>query len=141
VLDVIDALMPILEPPGTDALLDNTGADPFTYMGGTLYGWVTGRSQSPVGTGEVQEDFEITFVYAAKDQGEAAGGIRKRDVTEELEAKANQYLTAIRTHAHADGAPAAWGNIQGRVDWDTIRALNVRGVAVVVTGNRIVTGQ
>ena len=143
ILDVVDALRDLLEPPFDDersvngVLIDRTCSQPNAdTVANTIYAWEAARAEVPIGTGEVRQNFAVTLLYVVDNVGEAAGE-RDRSVSEALDAKTDEYMKLIRLHAHVP--PWDSGNVQATSDADFVRQFEVRGVAIRVTGYRLVT--
>jgi hypothetical protein len=153
VIDVVDGLRDLLEPPDAQndgfslngVAIDRSCAEPIgDAQANTVYAWEEACRDKPIGTGEVQRDFEIVVLYVADGAGELAIGQRSRDVSEALDAKREAYMKLIRENANigfGGDAPTGRGNIQATSDADALRQFATRGIAIRVTGWRLVTGQ
>lgn len=133
-ITIIDALQALVEPdPETGPTIDDAASQPFDFAGNTLYAWEENSMRRSIGTGgEVREDFTIVLVYCSE-AAEEAWSQRSREISIALDAKRTAYLDAIRSH---EGV-GPWGYISGASDPDFVRAFEVRGIAVRVTGWRI----
>lgn len=136
-LDVVDGIRELLED-GSDATVstDDSGERPYDWTPWTLYVWEESSAHTSIGTGEVREDFVVVAAIAVPNDGEESVGVRSRAVTERLDAKRNQYLDAIRRHT--DVGPWRDGYLAGASVPDYLRQLDLRGIAVRVTGWRII---
>jgi hypothetical protein len=112
---------------------------PLTSRSNTLYVYpITGLLGEPdVGDPpSLREDFVVEAVYVADNQGEEANRRRSRDVSVELDAKAREYTDLLARNPFRDGTHP-WEHARvTSVDWDRLRQLDVRGIAVRVTGWR-----
>lgn len=133
---MIDVLIAIADLVKGDATVDEALSMPYDFEPGVLYVWEEARDHRSIGTGEVREEFEIVAVYVTGNEGEAAIAQRSRDVTAKLDAWATAALDAVRENAHVP--PWASGNIRASTDADFLRQLGVRGVALRVSGYRLV---
>jgi hypothetical protein len=140
-LDVSDEVRAVLEPgtnvAGTIAKHDDSGADPFLYEPDHIYAW-PGRSVFVVeGDGSLDlERFTVHVAYVADSGTEQAAQLRSRDVSEVVDAKAKAYAAAIRANRTRTGI---WEHIQvDAVDWDRLRALEVRGFVMDLSGYRLI---
>lgn len=139
-IDVIDALVELLEPAGPGRILDvdDSAAQPNEWKPNTLYGFPVADRFEQAGTGaidragEIIERFEIRLVLTAPNPGEEPSGGRDRDVSLKLDSKADEYLTAIVTHETGQ----AWDNLTATVDHDWLRQFEIRGVSLVCSGYR-----
>lgn len=150
-IDVIDGIRDMLEPPDPHnegksmggVAIDRSCAEPLgDAQPNTIYAWEEACREKPIGTGEVQQDFEIMVLYVADGAGEVAETQRKREVSEALDEKRIEYMRLVRTFANmAFGDGSGRGNIQATSDADALRQFATRGIAIRVTGYRLVTGQ
>lgn len=144
-IEAIDAMREMLEPPDpakpefsmSGLAIDSSCAQPLDPAPWTVYAWEETSRQHSIGTGEVQEDFEFVIV-ATEPASEAADVERSRDVSVALDDRRETWLKLIRNGG--PGRPWANGSLQAMVDADMLRQLGLRGLAVRVTGYRIVTG-
>lgn len=138
-LDLIDALIGLLEPDPQARRVDDSGSQPNEWAPETLYVYPTAEQWVRVGTGsvdsigEIEQRFSIRIVYTAPNYTEEPTGKRSREVTLALEAKVEQYLSAILTR---DGLPP-WDNLTTVVDHDFLRQFAVRGISIVASGYRL----
>jgi len=150
VLDVLDAVLSLVEPGGdidletglraaaSGTVVDHSGARPFDleFDHDYLYGWVNDDRHVTAETGDppsIRENFTLELIYAADSQGEQAASRRLRSVSEVIDAKAHEYLALIAANvAYGD----AWQDLTGQINPDTIRGFNVRGVGLRLTGYR-----
>ena len=150
-IDVIDGIRDLLEPPDphedgfsvNGVAIDRSCAEPIgDAQANTIYAWEEACRERPIGTGEVQQDFEIVVLYAAGGEGEVAALQRSRDVSEALDAKRVAYMKLIRDNANMGfGGRLGEGNIEATSDADARRQFATRGIAIRVSGYRLVTGQ
>jgi hypothetical protein len=132
-ITVIDALQDLVEPD-TDVTIDRAASQPYEYLPNTLYAWEEGSSRRSFESGPtVREDFEILLVYVVAAAEEALLA-RDRDVSIALDTKRTAYLDAIRQNS---GIPP-WSYITASSDPDMIRQFEVRGIAIRVSGYRII---
>lgn len=149
-IDVIDGVRDLLEPPDdlnegfstNGVAIDRSCAEPIgDATPNTVYAWEEACREKPIGTGEVEQDFEIVVLYVADGAGELAALQRSRDVSEALDAKRNGYMKLVRLNANIGfGDQSGRGNIQATADADALRQFATRGIAIRITGYRIVTG-
>lgn len=133
-LDVIDYLRELLVD-GTDLDADDTAERPFDWKTGTLYVFEETSSRTPIGPVEVREDF-IVIAAIATNSGEEAVGQRSRAVTETLYAHRDRMLELVRMNPNV--GPWADGNIQGASLPAYLRQLDLRGIAIRVSGYRLI---
>lgn len=138
-LDAVDALRELLEPPGTTVLKDDTAERPFNWAANTLYIYPVSDLHADADVGNpptIRENFAIEAVYVADSQGEESKKERLRSVSTALDTKAHAYA-AILANARFRGTGRPWEDARvTSVDWDRLRQLDVRGVAVRITGWR-----
>jgi hypothetical protein len=146
--DLIDALVALVEPtPAATLAIDHTCAEPIDPTGyfnqvttdtlATLYCYPSSRDvHEPVGSPCDRELFEVTLLYVVDDEGEQQSQQRSRAVSDELDAKAHAYLGVVRDNR----STTVWSHITGAVDYDEVRRLQVRGIAVRVSGYRYIPG-
>lgn len=154
-LDLIDALRDMLEPPAvppvtrvvkgetqdqaaSDTWRDLSGAEPFEYMKAAdtlfLFEWgpdvraLAGASPSDL------ERFAIQAVYVADSGDEEAQQRRKRSVTQALDARRELYAARIRQHRSAQ----TWSHLECTIDGDYVRGFEIRGFALRISGWRII---
>ena len=137
VADVIDALRERLSKEVTGYGWDASLAQPFEWRDETVYLWAEKTQETSIGMGEIRQDFEIMLVVSTGNEGEEAKLERSRDVSLKLDAARAGILRWIRLNAHVP--PWDSGNIAGRSDEDFLRQFEVRGVAVMIGGYRLVT--
>lgn len=150
-LDVIDALLTLLEPGGvvdpdsalrtatSGTVVDHTGARPYQveFSPNTLYAWpgadrhrVTEAGNPP----SEREEFTVEVLYVATSSSEQARSKRLREVSADVDARAHEYMAIVAANkAHAGGV---WADLGGEVNPDTIRGFNVRGVGLRLNGWR-----
>jgi hypothetical protein len=154
VIDLLDALLHVLEPGGdmvtsdgyarrqadSGTWVDHNAEEPTRFEPGALYGWVTGDDHLPDVAGpSVRENFSLAVVFTVDAQDEVAMGHRRRDVSLALDARTHSYLSVLadnRSRYAADGQPTPWAHIQGSVDHNYTRNNDLRGAALVVIGYR-----
>jgi hypothetical protein len=142
VIDVLDAVLALLEPDGSDVRRDDSAAEPFDYQPKTLYGWVSDDSHDVFGTGIpqpcVQENFEISLIYSGADDADQTARLKSRALSKELDAKAAAYAAAVNANRsrYANGTPAPWQDLNARVDHDLVVDRDVRGIGMRVRGYR-----
>lgn len=145
-IDVIDALVELVEPADpvdptksvNGITIDRSCAQPLSdAAANTLYAWEEACRESPMGTGEVRQDFNIVLLFAVDNEGEDATAVRKRSVSEALDTKRKAWMKTLRLHANVP--PWDSGNIQATSDADFLRQFATRGIAVRVAGYRLVT--
>lgn len=151
-IDVIDGIRDLFEPPDPleegkslgGVTIDRSCAEPIgDAQPNTVYAWEEACREIPIGTGEVRQDFEVVVLYAADGAGELAAGQRSRDVSEALDVKRSVYMKLVRDFANigfGSDDPTGRGNIQATSDADALRQFATRGIAIRVTGWRLVTG-
>lgn len=139
-LDVIDALRALLEPSPSTVTKDDTLERPFDWKANTLYLYpvldmhVDPESGVPP---SVRENFTLEAVYVADSLGEESRKERNRAVSVALDAKAHAYADILAQNSTRAGSTRPWDYIRvASVDWDRLRQLDVRGVAVRITGWR-----
>lgn len=137
VADVVDALRERLSQVIVDFEWDDTLAQPYEWRDGRVYLWCETTTEISIGTGEIRQDFEILIVAPVDNEGEEARLTRSRDVSLKLDSFRAEALRWIALNANVP--PWDSGNIAGRSDEDFLRQLEVRGVAVMVGGYRLVT--
>jgi hypothetical protein len=122
--------------------VDLNMARPFEYDPDTLYAWPARHVHTVAGAGnppEEREDFAFQFVYTAARQGEEPQLSKRRDVSDQLDARAASYARAIAsTRSRLNGVPAPWDHITSEIQHDTTITFGVRGIGVLVSGYRIV---
>lgn len=121
--------------------VDLNGVEPFSFLKDTLYLWPVADSHElfeSANPPRTEERFEIVALYAADSKDEEAKQRRLRTVSEALDAKGHAWLDLIRRNRsrYEAGTPAPWKNLVARLDPDTIRNFNVRGIALRVAGYR-----
>lgn len=133
-LELIDALRDVLRD-GLGIAVDESGERPYDWTPETLYVWEESSAWTSIGTGEKREDF-VVMAAIAEATGEEAAGQRSRETTVALYGYRDAFLEAIRTHANT--GPWADGNIEGASVPAYLRQLDVRGVAVRISGYRLI---
>ena len=148
-IEVVDGIRDLFEPPDpldegkstNGVLIDRSCSDPFEKVANTIYAWEAACRESPIGTGEIRQDFEVDVLFVLDNEGENAQALRSREVSEALDAKRSAYMKLVRDHANYPfGSVADAGNMQATSDADFLRQFEVRGIAIRVTGWRLVTG-
>lgn len=155
-IDLIDALRELLEPSSLDdpaiaasgTRLDRSCAQPFTFEPDTLYAYeeldqrileetyAESIIEPGAFVGVERQNFTIVFVYSADGTGENAAMKRERAVSIALDDRRNGYLRLLKDHrTHGD----LWHHLAGSADADYVRQLEVRGIAVRITGYRFVS--
>lgn len=142
-IEIIDGLRELLEPTdpvdetrSTNGLiLDRTCSQPFDQAPSTVYAWEESCSHVSIGTGEVQERFEVIFVLTLDNEGETSIAQRSRDVSIALDAKRKEWMRLIRLHKNLFD-----GDLAASSDADFLRQLDLRGIAVRIAGWRLITG-
>jgi hypothetical protein len=141
VLDVTDALLALLEPAPSTVVKDDTAERPFEWVANTLYAYPVTDVHVDPETGAVptvRENFTVEMVFVADHAGEEAKRERDRDVSVLLDAKAHAYADILaRNSTRGAGRPWDYARVAS-VDWDRLRQIDVRGVAVRITGWRYV---
>lgn len=150
-IDVVDAIRDLLEPP-SDAdesvsvngiAIDRTCAMPFEFRPETIYAAEASdvrtleetMLETAGGTiGVERQTFGVTLLYVVDGEGENAELRRSRAVSIRLDAKRNEWLRKVREHRIGP----VWDHLQGSSDVDFVRQLQVRGIAVRLTGWRFV---
>jgi hypothetical protein len=133
-LDVIDGLRDLLSDR-LDIETDDTGDRPYDWTAGVLYVWEESSGQISIGTGEVREEF-VVMAAIASPSGEEAAGQKLREVTETLDGYRDTFLTRIRLNSNI--GPWASGTIIGASVPNYLRQLDLRGIAVRISGYRII---
>lgn len=133
-LDVIDGLRDLLSDR-LDIETDDTGDRPYDWTAGVLYVWEESSGQISIGTGEVREEF-VVMAAIASPSGEEAAGQKLREVTETLDGYRDVFLTRIRLNSNI--GPWASGTIIGASVPSYLRQLDLRGIAVRISGYRII---
>lgn len=149
-LDVLDALLTLVEPGGTvDAstslrtstsgtVVDHVGARPFgvDLDPDRLYGWlVQDRHAEVFEAGDppsYREEFGFTLMYVAETD-EQARSRRSRAVSEVLDARAHSYLGLVAANPVRDGL---WTDLWGELDPSAVLGFSVRGFALRMNGWR-----
>lgn len=148
-IDVVDGIRDLFEPPSTldpelstnGVAIDRTCAEPFEKIANTVYAWEAACRETSIGTGEVRQDFEVDVLYVVDNLGENAIALRSREVSEALDTKRSAYMKLVRDHANMGfGDRLGAGDMQATSDADFLRQFEVRGIAIRVTGYRLVTG-
>lgn len=154
-LDLIDGIRNLLEPPAdpveerivkleiqdrgaSGTWRDLAGAEPFAYdTPDTLYLFEWGADIRGLAGASPHdmERFAFQAVYCANSLDEEAQQRRRRDVTATLDAKRELYASLIRNHRSG----ATWQHLECQIDGDYVRAFEIRGFALRVSGWRIVT--
>lgn len=147
--DIIDALIALLEPsPAATLMIDRTCAPPidptgyFNKAGGvdytaSMYAYPTADDHRLDGASPCDvEYFEVTVLYVVDDEGEQDAEQRTRDVSDALDTKGHDYLALVRANRNI----GPWDHLQGRIDYGAVARLEVRGIAIVLTGYRYVPG-
>lgn len=136
--DIVDALREGLEGHVTPGYTwDDTLAQPFEWAADTVYLWCETTTEPSIGTGEVRQDFEIMVVIGVDHGGEEAMLMRNRETSLKLDTFRAEVMEWVRLHAHVP--PWDSGNLAARSDEDFLRQLELRGVAVMIGGYRLVT--
>lgn len=153
---VIDQLAGILEPAAAAATTDENGSKtvladsgavvdlncrkPIEYDADRLYLWPNRHEHRPEGAGnppEDREDFAIQCIYAVAREGEEPQLQARRDVSDDLDTRANTYITRLR--ARRVNSPH-WHDLSGVViQHDTVVSFGVRGIGLLVTGYRYIS--
>lgn len=153
-LDVIDALLNLLEPGGamdaetalrtatSGTTVDHTAARPYQveFQPNTLYAWpgpdrhvVTEAGNPP----SEREEFTLELLYCATSSSEQAKSQALRAVSAVVDAKAHAYMAVVAANKAPSSNPdAPWSELRGEINPDTIRGFNVRGVGLRLTGWR-----
>lgn len=146
--DLIDALVALVEPtPAASLNIDTSCAAPIDPQGyfntdttdktASLYAYPTADAHNLSGASPCdREDFTVTLLYVVDDRGEIDNMLRDRAVSDLLDGKAHDYLDVIRHNRNV----GPWQHIQGALDYDEVLRLDVRGIAVRVSGYRFVPG-
>ena len=117
---------------------DLSAAEPFGYVGypDTLFLFEWGPDIRGLAGASPQdlERFALQAVYVADAKDEEPQERRRRDVTETLDAKREFYAARIRQRRSA----ASWSHLECTIDGDYVRAFEVRGVALRISGWRVV---
>lgn len=136
--DLIDALVALLEPDPSDRpTIDGSCAPPIEYEPNTLYAYPSGREfHTPEGPPCERVDFEVTVLYLAPDDGELDEKQRDRAVSDAMADKAEDYMAVINANRSQgpNHEPRPWLHLVGAIDYDRIHALQVRGIAIIVSG-------
>lgn len=138
-LDLIDAIVDLLEPPAARVTkIDSAiGAEPFSYEGrpDTLFLFEYGPDvRDLAGAGPLElERFALQAVYVGDSKDEEAQQTRRRDVNEAIDVKRELYAKRIRERRSA----RTWSHLQAAFDGDYVRAFEVRGFALRISGWRI----
>lgn len=131
-IELLDAIRDFLAEGGAS---DDSGEQPYDWKVNTLYVWEESSVQRPIGAeGEVREDFVI-MAAIAEATGEEAFGQRERATTVALDAKRTRMLDLIRTNSSIAGQ---WDHIEGASLPSFLRQLELRGIAVRISGYRII---
>lgn len=132
-IELLDALRVFLvDESGLPS--DDTAEQPFDFTAGTLYVWEESSVQRPIDTGGVREDFVIMAAIPERTSEEALGK-RSRETSLALDAHRNRMLYLIRHHASVAGF---WDHIEGASVPSFLRQLELRGIAVRISGYRII---
>lgn len=153
-LDLLAAIRQLLEPAAvppqtrvvrletqdrgaTGTWRDLAGSEPFAYdTPDTLYLFEWGpdvRDLAGASAADL-ERFAVQAVYVADSKDEEAQQIRRLSVTTALDAKRELYAQKIRQHRSG----ASWQHLQAVIDGDYVRAFEIRGFALRISGWRII---
>lgn len=136
-----DGVRTVVATSGTT--VDLNGSSPFVFKPNWLYLWpVSDQHQlNEIGNPPKEmEIFELTALYVADSKDEEAKQVRTRAVSAALDVRGHGYLDLIRRNRsrYEAGTEAPWHNLVGRLDPDTVRNFNVRGIALRIGGHRFV---
>lgn len=149
-LDVIDGIVELLEPENERIVkVDDSGAEPLDYAPDTLYVFEAGDNREQAGHSPSSDlaRFTLVAILTVDDQAERAKGRRMREVSQKLDTKREEYLRKVRRNrtgplimgdANVPANSPLWGNLTGAANPEFIRALDVRGLAITLTGWRLV---
>lgn len=133
-IELLDALRLFLLDD-TDLASDDSGEQPYDFEPMTLYVWEESSLQRPIGAdGEVREDFVIVAAITER-TGEEAFGKRSRATSLVLDGHRTRMLTLIREHSSVQDQ---WDHIEGASVPSFLRQLEQRGIAVRISGYRII---
>ena len=147
-LDVVDAILNLVEPGGvlnadtsrrvatSEVVVDHNGAEPFTtWDPNALYGYIVTDTHRPPDFAD-REDFVVEIVRVADSTAEETQQRRLRDVSEQLDDSAHDYA-GILDQNRSRGTGRPWDYITvASIDWDRLRRINERAVAIRITGWR-----
>jgi hypothetical protein len=141
--ELVSRIGRMLEPPRSlgmygahltisGADVDDTGAEPFIYKPNTLYLWLEDDEEIELSPEARQHNFVIRALFTTDSLDEEPQHRRRRDVSITLDTKRKEYLARIEAAMIGED----WQYISGSADWDAIRALEGRGIAVLIRGYR-----
>lgn len=124
-------------------VVDLNMARPNEWEANRLYVWPLLHQHPLAGAGnppEEREDFTFQLVYVADRASEEARIQARRSVSDALDEKGHSYAAAIAANRsrYAAGTPAPWGHLATAIDHNTTVTFGVRGIGVLVAGNRFV---
>lgn len=132
--DIIAAARELLEPDPTEVVKDEAAAQPLEWQPGTLYLYPLRNADVPFETGpSSRQDFGLMAVFVA-DAHEEAAKERSAEVSAQLDAKRAAYVAAVI----ANRRTTAWHHIQATESRTPPRTLQGRGIALELTGYRLV---
>lgn len=158
ILPLIEDVARLIEPWVGDAEVDNHGSRsvasssgtivdlnmrrPANYEADHLYAWPSRHDHALAGVGapaEERDNFAIQFVYAVEADDEEAQWQPSREVSDELDERAELYAGRIAANRsrYADRTAAPWEHLASSVQHDTTITFGVRGIGLLVTGYRI----
>lgn len=157
-IDVIDALMLLLEPGGsidpTNSLRTTTSGVIAVHTAARppqpemtpnhLYCYPVADRHVTIGAGDPpdeREEFTVEALLVVDREDEEPKLTARRDVSSTLDTKAHAYLAAVNANRPRNGAVAPWEYLtSASVDWDRLRSFAVRGVPLRVSGWRNTEG-
>jgi hypothetical protein len=136
-LDVCDEVrLIVLGPdPDPDMRVDTSCAEPLLVEARTLYVFDTDQRLRSIETGPTQEEaFVVLAAYVHALTDEEPRHERQREVTIALSDMRDRWVTRLLDAE----ASEVWGQLTDvRAEYDYIRTLGVRGIAVRVQGTRV----
>lgn len=116
-----------------DLVVETADSEPFFFVPGRLYVWEETDSRTRIGELPTRQDFGARAVVLVDDPGDTRRS-DARGVTLALDAKRTALVNAIRAAQSTD----EWDHAQAEVDHDYVRAFGVRGLALRITGYRVI---
>lgn len=135
----VDALVAAVPIP-TGMVRNDTKAQPYTYVAGTLYGFPLPEDYVPEGDGGLDRDNFVIALELAIASTDDSAQIASRASSTALEDAAEAITDWVRVnrqdHAHA---PSLWDALKARVVWPGFRGFEYRGVRIELSGYSFVS--
>lgn len=135
-IDVVDKMRAIIEPTPEDGLvIDTTCAEPLLIEARRVYAFDVQQALRSIETGPPsQETFAVLVVYVHALSDEEPLQERQRAVTLALSERRDAWVTRLLEQE----ANEVWQALTSvRAEYDYIRTLGVRGIAVRAEGYRV----